>query len=129
MFRLKPFMNLLLDESQGALAHTKPIHVLLANLRELISTTQLKIVPPFLIYSTDFSQAFPSLNINYLLEVLKRLNLPDNILILLSNAFQVRTIRLQVNKRLLTEFNMERGVHQGDPLSSYLFNLGLMPLI
>lgn len=43
--------------------------------------------------------------------------------------YKTRTVTLQINEKLLTEFPLEIGVSEDCPISPYLFNIALIPLI
>jgi len=59
MRRLQPVMGDKVDDSQGGVLNTKPIHVLLTNLREVIQTYLHKMTPNFILLSIDFYKALP----------------------------------------------------------------------
>lgn len=76
-----------------------------------------------------FPESIPSLNFQYLFTILKIIKIPIKVIKLLTNLYKVRTIRLPVNKYLVSEFRFDRGLNQGCSLSPYLFNIGLIPLV
>ena len=69
----------------------------------------------------DFKKAFDCVDHDCLWEALRGQSVPAPYITLLQKFYsgQVATVKTDVSSR---SFNIERGVKQGDPLSSYLFN-------
>lgn len=77
----------------------------------------------------DFTKAFDCIDHNFLIYMLKRLGLNgpflDALIVLLSNA----TSRVEFNGTYFADFQLNRGICKGCPLSSLLFVLATQPLL
>ena len=79
------------------------------------------------IATIDFKKAFDTVDHNQLWQALSHQNVPEPYINLLKSLYsnQVATVKTD---RVSKNFNIERGVKQGDPLSSLLFNAALEDL-
>ncbi len=68
----------------------------------------------------DYSKAFDSLDHNYMIKALKNQGIPATYIIIIKNMYTNLKARIKTDK-LGTYFNIEKGVKQGDPLSSFIF--------
>ena len=75
----------------------------------------------------DFKKAFDCVDHRRLWETLRNQNIPDPYVRLLKSLYANQMATVKTDKRS-KEFNIERGVKQGDPLSSLLFNAVLEDL-
>ena len=76
---------------------------------------------PLWVAAVDFKKAFDSVTHRALWKALKEQGVPQGYINLLSRLYhkQIGIVRIE---KLSKQFNIERGVKQGDPLSSLLFN-------
>jgi len=74
-----------------------------------------------LLFKVDFKKAYDSVDWNYLDIVLRRLNFPILWRKWMMECISTLTVSVLVNGSPTEEFKLERGLRQGDPLSSFLF--------
>ena len=79
--------------------------------------------------SLDFSKAFDRVDRKFLMQLLRKMNIPPNLVRLIEKIYSKTTAQLNVNGFLSKEFRTERGVRQGCPLSALLFIIFLEPLL
>ena len=76
---------------------------------------------PLWVSAVDFKKAFDTIDHKCLWQALARQNLPSNYIHLLQKLYDDLTAVVKTDKQS-RRFSIERGVKQGDPLSSLLFN-------
>lgn len=77
----------------------------------------------------DVSQAFPSVAHDHVLEALERLGVPFHFRQVICDLYTGVTMSIHLAKQVSTPIQVLRGVKQGDPLSSFLFNACMDPII
>lgn len=73
----------------------------------------------------DFKQAFDSLRRNQLMKALQKLGIPGKLRRLIQMTMTNTRMRVKTTKGVTEEFEINKGVRQGDSLSTTLFNLAL----
>ena len=76
---------------------------------------------PLWVAAVDFKKAFDTIDHDRLWEALKRQKIPVSYIHLLQKLYDNQTAIVKTDK-LSKRFTIQRGVKQGDPLSSLLFN-------
>jgi hypothetical protein len=66
----------------------------------------------------DYTHAFDSVYRNKLIECLKKFDLPDKLIRLITLTFKHTRARVKINREYMEEFIVKCGVKQGDPLSA-----------
>ena len=80
------------------------------------------------IVALDQEKAYDRIHHSYLWKTLQAFQLPHTFINTVQSLYQHATTRIAINGVLSTPFNVQRGVRQGDPLSSPLFDLAIEPL-
>ena len=76
---------------------------------------------PLWVSAVDFKKAFDTIDHYHLWQALRNQQVPVPYIRMLQSLYSQQTATVKTD-RLSKEFNIERGVKQGDPLSSLLFN-------
>ena len=76
-----------------------------------------------LLFKADFEKAYDSVDLKYLDDVMHKMNFPTLWRKWMSECVGTATAAVLVNGCPTDEFNIERGLRQGDPLSLFLFLL------
>ena len=76
-----------------------------------------------MIVALDQAKAYDKIKHDYLWKTLKAFKIPDNFICTVQNLYSNASTRVMINRILSSQ-----GVHQGDPLSCLLFDLGIEPL-
>lgn len=79
--------------------------------------------PPRMIIKLDIEKAYDTLNWSVILAILSKMNFPSLWLSWISTCLHSCSFSLLINGNPSPWFSSSRGVHQGDPISSYPFIL------
>lgn len=72
-------------------------------------------------FKVDFEKAFDSVSWDYLLDLIQKMNFPDQWVLWIKECISSAKANVLVNGSPSGEFALERGIRQGDPLSPFLF--------
>lgn len=81
------------------------------------------------ILSLDMSGAFNSVNCQKLIELLYQRGIPEGLVKMTSSSLSYRRTTIRIPSYTSEEYNIDRGVPQGSPLSGLLFLLYTAPLL
>ena len=76
-----------------------------------------------LIYFIDYTKAFDCVDHSKLWKILQEVGIPDHLTCLLRNLYAGQEATVRTRHGTTDWFQIQKGVHQGCILSSYLFNL------
>jgi hypothetical protein len=77
----------------------------------------------------DFKQAYDSINIKKLYDVLREMQIPAKLIRLVKITLKNTKAKIQVQGQLSREISIGRGLRQGDALSTTLLNVCLVAVI
>lgn len=80
------------------------------------------------IIALDQEKAYDKITHEYLWKTLEAFNLPPCFVNTVKALYQNAKTTVAINGELSAPYTVKRGVRQGDPLSCFLFNLGIEPL-
>ena len=93
-------------------------------IQDVMDYTKYRNIPGLLLF-LDFEKAFDSLEGHFIFAALKRMNFGSNFINAVKALYSNISSCILNNGLTSTYFCVNRGVRQGDPLSSYLFILAL----
>ena len=73
----------------------------------------------------DLEKTFDCLEWSFIREVLVHFNFPSNLIAIIMNCISSTSVSMLFNGGKLPTFSPSHGIHQGDPLSPYIFILCL----
>lgn len=118
--RIKMTIPVVVGEVQSAFSGGKNIQdgILIAN--EVVEEWK-RCRKRGLIIKLDFEKAFDKLNWNYLLKIMERMGFPSKWREWVQECLSSARVSVLINGSPCDEFEMHKGVRQGDPLSPFLF--------
>ena len=120
--RLRQVMGTVISDTQSAFVKHRQIldGILVAN--EVVDEAR-KLKKELLLFKVDFEKAYDSVDWGYLDEVMGKMMFPTLRRKWMRECISTATASVLVNGSPTDEFQMERGLRQGDPLSPFLFLL------
>lgn len=81
------------------------------------------------IVALDQEKAYDKLTHCYLWKTLEAFNLPKLFTTTVKNLYTNAHTSVAINREFSSAYKVTRGIQQGDPLSCFLFNIGIEPLV
>ncbi|XP_057489485.1 secreted RxLR effector protein 78-like [Actinidia eriantha] len=118
--RLKKIIPVVVDKVQSAFIRGRNIQdgILIANevVEEWKRSSQRGVI-----IKLDFEKAFDKVNWNYLLKMMDLMNFPQRWKDWIEECLSCARVSVLVNGSPCEEFQMQKGIRQGDPMSPFLF--------
>jgi hypothetical protein len=105
--------------------HSPEMHVLA--LREMISMRRRAGDDTYVLF-VDFKAAYDSVHHSMLWHVVRRMGFPEDVIRVLSDWYRSRTGSIKAGGSRSPPFRIDKGMPQGGPLSTLLWNLFIEPL-
>ncbi|XP_050217574.1 uncharacterized protein LOC126668410 [Mercurialis annua] len=122
--RLAPLLSSVISANQHVFLKGRSILECSTIANELIHVATRR-KEKLLVLKLDFQKAFDSIGLDYLLSVMSCMNFPEKWIKKMSWCLFSGSTSVLVNGSPANPIPLRRGVHQGDPISPYLFHIAV----
>ncbi|KAL4297847.1 hypothetical protein GQ457_12G017420 [Hibiscus cannabinus] len=122
--RLQPIMPKLIAPNQTSFISGRNISEnVIINKEVFHSMKSKKGRHGWMVLKVNLEKSFDRLHWNFIADTLREAHFSPSVIHLISRCISTSTLRIQLNGLLSRPFKPERGIHQGDPISTYIFVL------
>ena len=125
--RMKTVLDPLISQEQKGFMKGRYIGENIRTLYDIIHWTEQKKIPGLLVI-VDFEKAFDTISRKFIVDCLKILGFGPSIIQWVRTCFSYSSARIVQNGYTSNIIQVARGTRQGDPISSYLFVIGVQIL-
>lgn len=126
--RLEEISENILGEYQGGFRRGRGTTDQIFNLKQIMLGCYEYDIPAHILF-IDFKRAYDTINRTKLINVIRKLKIPEKLVRLIKMTLQNTSNRVKCNGRTSDSFEVRQGLRQGDPLSTSLFDLALESII
>ena len=121
-FRLLPFLENYISQTQQAAMKGRQLHNVLLNIKSAIDYVN-DISHPLALLQLDFAKAFDNVSHKFILSLMRHINLPPALIQWTTILLQDISAKILVNHTLTDRIPITTGIRQGCPLSMLLFSV------
>ena len=122
--RIHPLLSNLISPVQAAFVlGRRGLDNVLINQELIYSIDKKKGKVGYMAIKVDLEKAYDRLEWSFIHKVLQGFHFPDQLIKVIMSCISSTSISILFNRGTLESFNPMRGIHQGDPLSPYIFIL------
>ncbi|CAL1401040.1 unnamed protein product [Linum trigynum] len=122
--KLKPLMTQLVHETQTSFVSWRQITDKISILREVVHSMRAKTGKVgWMTLKIDLAKAYDRIKWSFVRDTLVAAKVPQDFIELTMSCITTASMQIQWNGGLTKEFRPSRGLHQGCPLSLYIFTL------
>lgn len=124
--RLQKVVSSVVSDTQAGFIHGRVISDDILHATELVKGYNRKYNTPRCMLKIDLTKAYDSINWRFLLRVMEEIEFPNRFINWSSAYITTVSYSVVVNGKPILAFQATKGLRQRDPLSPYLFVIGIL---